>query len=147
MSRRMNSAEVAPSCCRREDVPGLGPVKFCPNSGTWFSWTPMPITDSSSAYNSDTGEHLLVAQGARLVGLYDHHIVYGQERVLITRGASARRNRRDDAGLRSRTSARDWVGCATLESPHSDRRANRRVKGPLPCWTSCSCGSSAAVAS
>src|SRR5712691_3900627 len=35
-------------------------------------------------YDSDTGEHLLVPQGTRLVGLYDHKTVYGQERVLIT---------------------------------------------------------------
>lgn len=35
-------------------------------------------------YDTDTGQHLLVPQGTRLVGLYDHHIVYGQERVLIT---------------------------------------------------------------
>ena len=37
-----------------------------------------------AVYDTDTGEHLLVPQGTRLVGLYDHHIVYGQERVLIT---------------------------------------------------------------
>ena len=37
-----------------------------------------------AVYDSDTGEHLLIPQGTRLVGLYDHHIVYGQERVLIT---------------------------------------------------------------
>ena len=37
-----------------------------------------------NVYDSDTGEHLLIPQGTRLVGLYDHHIVYGQERVLIT---------------------------------------------------------------
>jgi type IV secretion system protein VirB10 len=36
-----------------------------------------------AVYDTDTGEHLLVPQGTRLVGLYDHHIVYGQERVLI----------------------------------------------------------------
>jgi len=35
-------------------------------------------------YDSDTGEHLLIPQGTRLVGLYDHKTVYGQERVLIT---------------------------------------------------------------
>ena len=37
-----------------------------------------------NVYDSDTGEHLLIPQGTRLVGLYDHKIVYGQERVLIT---------------------------------------------------------------
>ena len=37
-----------------------------------------------NVYDSDTGEYLLIPQGTRLVGLYDHKIVYGQERVLIT---------------------------------------------------------------
>jgi type IV secretion system protein VirB10 len=37
-----------------------------------------------NVYDSDTGQHLLIPQGTRLVGLYDHKIVYGQERVLIT---------------------------------------------------------------
>lgn len=37
-----------------------------------------------NVYDSATGEHLLVPQGTRLVGLYDHHIAYGQQRVLIT---------------------------------------------------------------
>ena len=37
-----------------------------------------------AVYDTDTGEHLLIPQGTRLIGLYDHHIVYGQERVLIT---------------------------------------------------------------
>jgi type IV secretion system protein VirB10 len=37
-----------------------------------------------AVYDTETGQHLLVPQGTRLVGLYDHHIVYGQERVLIT---------------------------------------------------------------
>jgi type IV secretion system protein VirB10 len=37
-----------------------------------------------AVYDTDTGQHLLVPQGTRLVGLYDHHIIYGQERVLIT---------------------------------------------------------------
>jgi type IV secretion system protein TrbI len=30
-----------------------------------------------NVYDSDTGEHLLIPQGSRLVGLYDHHIVSG----------------------------------------------------------------------
>jgi len=37
-----------------------------------------------NVYDSDTGEHLLIPQGTRLVGLYDHRIVYAQQRVLIT---------------------------------------------------------------
>jgi type IV secretion system protein VirB10 len=37
-----------------------------------------------NVYDSDTGEYLLIPQGTRLVGLYDHKTVYGQERVLIT---------------------------------------------------------------
>ncbi|HLQ21772.1 MAG TPA: TrbI/VirB10 family protein [Gemmatimonadales bacterium] len=35
-------------------------------------------------FDTETGQHLLVPQGARLIGLYDHQVVYGQERVLIT---------------------------------------------------------------
>jgi type IV secretion system protein VirB10 len=35
-------------------------------------------------YDSDTGDHLLIPQGTRLVGLYDHHVVFGQRRVLVT---------------------------------------------------------------
>ena len=30
------------------------------------------------------GQYLLVPQGARLIGLYDHQVAYGQERVLVT---------------------------------------------------------------
>ena len=37
-----------------------------------------------NVHDSETGEHLLIPQGSRLVWLYDHRIVYGQERVLIT---------------------------------------------------------------
>ncbi len=37
-----------------------------------------------NVYDSDTGEHLLIPQGTRLVGLYDHHIAYAQQRILIT---------------------------------------------------------------
>ncbi len=37
-----------------------------------------------NVYDSDTGEHLLIPQGTRVVGLYDHHIVSGQQRILIT---------------------------------------------------------------
>jgi len=35
-------------------------------------------------FDTETGQHLLIPQGTRLVGLYDHRIVYGQGRVLIT---------------------------------------------------------------
>jgi len=37
-----------------------------------------------SVFDTETGQHLLIPQGARLIGLYDHRAVYGQERVLIT---------------------------------------------------------------
>jgi type IV secretion system protein VirB10 len=37
-----------------------------------------------SVFDTETGQHLLVPQGARLIGLYDHQVVYGQERVLVT---------------------------------------------------------------
>ena len=36
-----------------------------------------------NVYDSDTSDHLLIPQGT-VVGLYDHHIVDGQQRVLIT---------------------------------------------------------------
>jgi type IV secretory pathway VirB10-like protein len=35
-------------------------------------------------FDTETGQHLLLPQGARLIGLYDHLVVYGQERVLVT---------------------------------------------------------------
>lgn len=37
-----------------------------------------------AVFDTETGQHLLIPQGARLVGLYGHQTVYGQERVLIT---------------------------------------------------------------
>src|SRR5437773_11343058 len=37
-----------------------------------------------SVFDTETGQHLLVPQGARLIGLYDHQMVYGQDRVLVT---------------------------------------------------------------
>jgi type IV secretion system protein VirB10 len=37
-----------------------------------------------SVFDTETGQHLLIPQGARLIGLYGHQTVYGQERVLIT---------------------------------------------------------------
>jgi type IV secretory pathway VirB10-like protein len=38
---------------------------------------------SSDVYDTPTGRHLLIPQGARLVGTYDSQVAYGQERVLI----------------------------------------------------------------
>jgi type IV secretory pathway VirB10-like protein len=35
-------------------------------------------------FDTVTGQHLLIPQGTRLVGLYDHQVVYAQERVLIS---------------------------------------------------------------
>jgi type IV secretion system protein TrbI len=35
-------------------------------------------------FDTETGQHLLIPQGSRLVGLYGHQTVYGQARVLIT---------------------------------------------------------------
>jgi len=37
-----------------------------------------------AVFDTETGQHLLIPQGARLIGLYDHQVVYGQERVLVT---------------------------------------------------------------
>jgi|GEM_PF-1668960 len=37
-----------------------------------------------NVYDSATGKYLLVPQGAKLVGNYDHNLVLGQQRVLIT---------------------------------------------------------------
>jgi type IV secretory pathway VirB10-like protein len=37
----------------------------------------------SNVYDTIAGKHLLVPQGAKLTGLYDSQIAYGQERVLI----------------------------------------------------------------
>jgi type IV secretion system protein VirB10 len=34
-------------------------------------------------YDTVTGRYLLVPQGAKLIGTYDHDVVYGQDRVLI----------------------------------------------------------------
>ena len=35
-------------------------------------------------FDTVTGQYLLIPQGTRLVGLYDHQVVYAQERVLIS---------------------------------------------------------------
>lgn len=39
---------------------------------------------AQNVYDSATGKYLLVPQGAKLVGNYDHNLVLGQQRVLIT---------------------------------------------------------------
>ena len=38
---------------------------------------------SQNVYDSATGRYLLVPQGAKLVGNYDHQVVQGQHRVLV----------------------------------------------------------------
>jgi type IV secretion system protein VirB10 len=38
---------------------------------------------SQNVYDSATGKYLLIPQGAKLVGNYDHQIVQGQNRVLV----------------------------------------------------------------
>jgi type IV secretion system protein TrbI len=38
---------------------------------------------SQNVYDSATGEHLLIPQGARLLGRYDSRVSYGQSRVLV----------------------------------------------------------------
>ena len=38
---------------------------------------------SENVYDSITGSHLLLPQGARLIGSYDNHIAYGQSRVRV----------------------------------------------------------------
>jgi type IV secretory pathway VirB10-like protein len=35
-------------------------------------------------FDTESGQYLLVPQGTRLIGLYDHQVAYGQERVLVT---------------------------------------------------------------
>jgi type IV secretion system protein VirB10 len=37
-----------------------------------------------NVFDTETGQYLLIPQGTRLVGLYDHHIDNAQQRVLIT---------------------------------------------------------------
>ncbi len=34
-------------------------------------------------YDSPTGKHLLIPQGARLIGVYDSQVAFGQDRVLL----------------------------------------------------------------
>ena len=38
---------------------------------------------SQNVWNTSNGRHLLIPQGAKLYGVYDSRVVYGQERVLI----------------------------------------------------------------
>ena len=38
---------------------------------------------SQNVFDTATGKHLLVPQGAKLFGVYDSRVVYGQERVLV----------------------------------------------------------------
>ena len=37
-----------------------------------------------NVFDTESGQYLLVPQGARLIGLYDHQVASGQERVLVT---------------------------------------------------------------
>lgn len=36
-----------------------------------------------NVYDTATGAHLLIPQGSRLIGVYDAHVAYGQERALV----------------------------------------------------------------
>lgn len=38
---------------------------------------------SQNVYNTESGEHLVIPQGTKIVGRYDSQVAYGQERVLI----------------------------------------------------------------
>jgi type IV secretion system protein VirB10 len=38
---------------------------------------------SEHIYDTATGSHLLIPQGSRMVGTYDSHVVYGQNRILV----------------------------------------------------------------
>jgi type IV secretion system protein VirB10 len=38
---------------------------------------------SENIYDTATGKYLLIPQGARVLGVYDSHVVYGQHRVLV----------------------------------------------------------------
>jgi type IV secretion system protein VirB10 len=38
---------------------------------------------TQNVYDTATGAHILIPQGARLVGAYDSHVVYGQSRLLV----------------------------------------------------------------
>ena len=38
---------------------------------------------SQNVFDSATGKHLLLPQGAKLFGVYDSRVIYGQERVLV----------------------------------------------------------------
>jgi type IV secretory pathway VirB10-like protein len=38
---------------------------------------------SENVYDSATGSHLLIPQGSRMIGVYDSHVVYGQNRLVV----------------------------------------------------------------
>ncbi|MDR1649449.1 MAG: hypothetical protein LBR71_04240 [Synergistaceae bacterium] len=38
---------------------------------------------SENVYDTATGSHLLIPQGARMIGIYDSHVVYGQNRLVV----------------------------------------------------------------
>ena len=38
---------------------------------------------SQNVFDTATGNHLLLPQGAKLFGVYDSRVIYGQERVLV----------------------------------------------------------------
>lgn len=38
---------------------------------------------TENVYDSPTGQYLLIPQGARLIGIYDAHVTFGQSRVLL----------------------------------------------------------------
>jgi type IV secretion system protein VirB10 len=38
---------------------------------------------SENVYDTATGSHLLIPQGARMVGVYDSHVIYGQNRLVV----------------------------------------------------------------
>jgi type IV secretory pathway VirB10-like protein len=38
---------------------------------------------SENVYDTATGSHLLIPQGARMIGVYDSHVVYGQNRLVV----------------------------------------------------------------
>ena len=37
----------------------------------------------TNVYDTATGRYLLIPQGAKIIGVYDSQIAYGQERILI----------------------------------------------------------------
>ena len=45
--------------------------------------TPLTAQVTEHVYDSPTGSHLLIPQGARLIGQYDSQVAFGQRRVLL----------------------------------------------------------------